>query len=80
MRGRPGRRDKIDAMASERGRIEFLLRRDGLAATVEWVRRTTRIYRRAVLGRQGYGREYRHILIAAYCEFKRWLGPERLRE
>jgi len=61
-------------MASERNRIEFLLRRDGFPATVAWVQRTARIYRRAVLARQGYGREYRRVLIEAYCEFKRWLG------
>lgn len=66
-------------MASESGRIEFLLRRDGLAATVEWVQRTLRIYRCAVLGRQGYGREYRRVLIEAYCDFKRWLGRDRSR-
>jgi len=63
-------------MASERDRIEFLLRRDGFPATVAWVRRTAWIYRRAVLARQGYGREYRRVLIEAYCEFKRWLGKD----
>lgn len=59
--------------ASEGGRIALLLERDGPAATVAWVRRTAQIYRRAVLRRDGYGREYRRVLIASYCEFKRWL-------
>jgi len=61
-------------MASESRRIGFLLHRDGFPATVAWVRRTMRIYRLAVLARRGYGREYRRVLIEAYCEFKRWLG------
>ncbi|MCL4798872.1 MAG: hypothetical protein KJ025_04750 [Burkholderiales bacterium] len=61
-------------MASERGRIAFLLERDGPAATAAGVARTLRIYRRAVLARSGYAREYRRVLIEAYREFKRWLA------
>jgi hypothetical protein len=42
-------------MINEQGRIEFLLQRDGIAATIEWVRRTLWIYRHALSGRGGYG-------------------------
>jgi hypothetical protein len=42
---------------------------------MEWVRRTLRIYRRAVLDRTGFARtgHYRHGYIRSYCDFKRWL-------
>lgn len=63
-------------MPSEHGRIEFLVRRDGAAAAAAWVRRTLQIYRRAVLSRDAYGREYRRVLIGAYCDFKRWLAGQ----
>lgn len=61
---------------SELGRIGFLLQRDGLEATIAWVRRTVRIYRRAVLDERNYAstQEYRRAFIRAYCEFKRWLA------
>jgi hypothetical protein len=60
---------------SEKARIEFLIERDGLAQTNEWVRRTMDIYRRAVLTRGHFGHSYpyRHRFIMAYLEFKRWL-------
>jgi hypothetical protein len=60
-------------MTSERGRIEFLLQRDGIAATIEWVRRTLWIYRHALSGLGGYGHAYRRELIASCCDFSRWL-------
>ena len=62
-------------MGEERGRIEFLVRRDGLMAAVAWVDRTMRIYRRAVLDKRHFAStsEYRRKFIEAYCEFKRWL-------
>ena len=63
-------------MAGERERIEFLVRRDGTAAAAAWVRRTLQIYRRAVLSRDPYGREYRRVLIGACCDFKRWLAGQ----
>ncbi len=68
--------DSRRSISSERGRIDFLLQRDGLPATIDWVRRTLDIYRSAVLVRQGYGREYRSRLIESYCEFKRWLRQQ----
>jgi hypothetical protein len=60
-------------MATEHGRIEFLLQRDGLPATIEWVRRTLSIYRGALRSRHGYGAAYRRALIESCCDFRRWL-------
>ncbi|HEX4583568.1 MAG TPA: hypothetical protein VH183_01980 [Burkholderiaceae bacterium] len=60
-------------MISEEGRIEFLLRRDGMPGTAEWVRRTLWIYRSALRTREGYGRAYRRDLIQSCCDFRRWL-------
>ena len=62
-------------MASELGRIEFLLRRDGLRATEVWVRRTLSIYRLAL--RTGYGISYRRLLIESCCDFRRWLRQQQ---
>ncbi|HTN48821.1 MAG TPA: hypothetical protein VMK32_05270 [Burkholderiaceae bacterium] len=60
-------------MASEHGRIGFLLQRDGAAATIEWVRRTLCIYRHALRDRAGYGGEFRRPIIESCCEFRHWL-------
>jgi hypothetical protein len=60
-------------MATEDGRIEFLLRRDGAPATVAWVRRTLSIYRHALRDRAGYGGAFRRPLVESCCEFRRWL-------
>ncbi len=59
----------------EGDRIAFLLRRDGENATIEWVRRTMRIYRRAVLGGDHFATSgaFRRGFIESYCDFKRWL-------
>jgi hypothetical protein len=59
----------------EKGRIEFLVQRDGLAAATEWVRRTLGIYRRAVLDTRHHAsaQEYRAKFIQSYCSFKSWL-------
>lgn len=67
---------------SEQRRIDFLLQRDGPEPTVAWVRRTLRIYRRAVLDDRHFaGRdEWRRKFIAGYCEFKRWLQAQRRQE
>ncbi len=69
---------------SEAPRIAFLLQRDGIAATHEWVRRTIKIYRRAVLdkgdtNRQPHfasTRDFRARFIRSYCEFKAWLKEQ----
>ena len=59
----------------EDARIRFLLERDGLQATAAWVRRTLRIYRRAVLDKSHHGSSdgFRRGYIESYCDFKRWL-------
>jgi hypothetical protein len=64
------------AMRLEEGRIAFLIQRDGLAATVTWVRRTMHIYRRAVLDRKGFAGSdrFRRQFIVSYCDFKHWLA------
>ncbi len=66
-------------MSDEHGRIQFLLRRDGLASTLEWVDRTIKIYRQAVLNKNHHASlpEYRRKFIQAYCDFKRWLTKAR---
>lgn len=61
--------------------IEFLRGRDGVAATCEYCRRTSRTYRSAVLSshKRGHLRphfaslpEYRRKFIASYLDFKRF--------
>ncbi len=67
---------ELDSPASECGRIELMLRRDGLRTCAAWVTRTMRIYRRAVLDPEHFAHSepYRRRFIASYCEFKRWLA------
>jgi len=68
---RPGT-PELARLKREGDRIAFLLARDGERATVEWVRRTMRIYRRAVLDRAHYAGagEYRRAFIESYRDFK----------
>jgi hypothetical protein len=63
------------ARRAETSRIEFLLQRDGAAATLLWVRRTLAIYRRSVLDRRHFAHtaEYRLKFVASFLEFRRWL-------
>jgi hypothetical protein len=63
------------AQGTELSRIEFLLQRDGAAATLIWVRRTLAIYRRSVLDRRHFAHtaEYRLKFVASCLEFRRWL-------
>jgi len=70
-----GLEEDREARMSERARIEFLIERDGLQQTTEWVRRTMHIYRRAVLDKRHFAHAHPHRLrfIVAYLEFKRWL-------
>jgi len=63
-------------MISERGRIEFLLQRDGKEPTIHWVRRTFSIYRLALRSRSGYGLAYRRELISSCRDFSRWLRQQ----
>jgi hypothetical protein len=63
------------AQCAETSRIEFLLQRDGAAATVIWVRRTLAIYRRALLDRRHFAHTaaYRRKFVASYLELRHWL-------
>jgi len=64
------------AGGTEASRISFLLHRDGAAATLEWVRRTLAIYRRAVLERRHFASDpqYRARFVASCLGFRRWLA------
>lgn len=64
------------ARCDEALRIEFLLNRDGIDATLIWVRRTLMIYRRALLNRRHFAHatEYRRKFIASCLSFRRWLA------
>jgi len=65
-----------DSYLEECSRIEFLLMRDGPAATLIWDRRTLAIYRRTVLNRKhfAYTPPYRKKFIASYLSFRQWLS------
>ena len=60
----------------EASRIGFPLQRGGAAATLEWVRRTLTIYRRAVLKRRQFASDpqYRARFVASCLDFRRWLA------
>jgi hypothetical protein len=60
---------------TEERRIQFLLLRDGEAQAIQWVQRTLRIYRSAVLDESHYARSsaFRQGFIESYCDFKKWL-------
>jgi len=71
---RPGAGSVRCAGGAEASRIAFLMQRDGAAATLNWVRRTLAIYRRAVLNRRHFAHisEYRVKFITSYLGFRRW--------
>lgn len=60
---------------TELNRINFLIARDGLSSTIEWIKRTIKIYRQAVLNKNHFAstREYRPKFIQSYVEFKLFL-------
>ena len=62
------------ARRAEKARIEFLLQRDGTAATLVWVRRTLTIYRRALLDGRHFAHlaEFRPRFIASCLELRVW--------
>ncbi len=66
----------LSAGGAEASRIGFLVQRDGAAATLDWVRRTLTIYRRAVLDRRNFASDpqYRARFIASCLGFRRWLA------
>jgi hypothetical protein len=64
---------------TEKHRIEFLVRRDGIAAAQAWVERTLQLYREAV-GSPGHAstNEYRRLFEQSIRDFEAWLkGDER---
>ena len=65
-------------MSDERGRIEFLRQRDGMASARAWIEGTLKIYRQAVLNPHHHAHtpEYRREFIQAYCAFKHWLTKQ----
>jgi len=66
----------------ESTRIKFLIERDGIEATREWVARTMKIYRQAVLYKGDMNKHghfatnivYRRKFIESYLSFKRFLN------
>lgn len=64
------------ARSVEASRVEFLLDRDGIDATLIWVRRTLMIYRRALLDRRHFAHatEYRRKFVASCLGFRCWLA------
>lgn len=73
------RADAVDTggkFVHEGGRIQFLLDRDGLEATIAWVRRALRIYRAAVRDKNHFAHSdaFRRRFIHSYRDFKRWLA------
>jgi hypothetical protein len=68
--------DEAMQVVSEAHRIDFLLRRDGLEATIAWVWRTLRIYRAAVLDKNHHASSaaFRPNFIQSCCDFRRWLS------
>ena len=59
---------------TERQRIEFLVRRDGIAAARAWVERTLKLYREAVVS-PGHAstNEYRPLFEQSIRDFEAWL-------
>ncbi len=66
----------IECDNCETSRIEFLLQRDGAAATRIWVRCTLAIYLRSVLNRRHFAHtnEYRRKFVASCLSFRSWLA------
>ena len=64
----------------ERFRIAFLVKRDGEAVALAWVKRTLAIYRRAVLnpGHFASSPAYRRMFLASCADFRRWLSTRAL--
>jgi hypothetical protein len=60
---------------SEEGRINFLLQRDGLEDTQEWIERTLNIYREGVNSLTSHvsKKEYRPLYERSIKEFEEWL-------
>jgi DNA-binding SARP family transcriptional activator len=63
-------------VSSERERIDFLLERDGLPPTREWVERTRRIYADALASASSHAAapECRRLFEEAIRDFEGWLA------
>jgi hypothetical protein len=68
-----------ETILAEYARIQFLLNRDGIEATIIWVKRTLKIYRRALLNQRHFARtpSYRRSFIASCLCFRQWLAAQR---
>lgn len=66
----------IDAERLEHERIELLLRRDGRAATREWVERTRRLYAEAIESSHSHASlpQYKPEFEASIRVFDTWLA------
>lgn len=64
---------------SEKDRIEFLVRRDGLAEARAWVERTLKLYREAIAA-GGYAatKEYQPLFEQSIRDFEAWLQDKKL--
>lgn len=64
---------------SELGRIEFLLNRDGPAATRAWVKRTLAIYRRELADPRSFAADpaYKPRFERSVREFEEWLESRK---
>lgn len=63
----------------EHARIAFLEQRDGKVATVQWVRRTLKLYRQALLiPKHTFVRPIRLSLHESYHAFKQYLKQNPL--
>lgn len=60
---------------SEKARIEFLVRRDGLKGARAWVERTLKLYREAIASRTSHAstKEYRPLFEQSTRDFEEWL-------
>jgi hypothetical protein len=66
---------------SERARIDFLVRRDGLKEARAWVERTLKLYRESIASRASHAstNEYRPLFEQSIREFEDWLQRKELR-
>jgi hypothetical protein len=64
---------------SEKQRIDFLVRRDGVEDARAWVERTLKLYQRAIASSTGHAAtgEYRPRFEQSIREFKAWLESEK---
>jgi hypothetical protein len=64
---------------SEKQRIDFLVRRDGVEDARAWVERTLKLYRQAIASGTGHAAtsEYRPRFEQSIREFKAWLESEK---